>query len=111
MGDELANLLKIFKRVEKDGRQATLSVSTNAGKTTVKLELTSSLSKPAPSLPSSSASGGRRCRHRGPAKKEKAKVRAALHKPGYLGLYDCLSRCCSPRPSSSSTTSSSQSSY
>ena len=52
MGDELANLLKIFKRVEKDGRQATLSVSTNAGKTTVKLELTSSLSKPAPSLPS-----------------------------------------------------------
>ena len=79
MGDELANLLKIFKRVEKDGRQATLSVSTNAGKTTVKLELTSSLSKPAPSLPSSSASGGRRCRHRGPAKKEKAKVRTALH--------------------------------
>ena len=31
MGDELANLLKIFKRVEKDGGQATLSVSTNAG--------------------------------------------------------------------------------
>ena len=79
MGDELANLLKIFKRVEKDGGQATLSVSTNAGKTTIKLELTSSLSKPAPSLPSSSASGGRRRRHRGPAKKEKAKVRAALH--------------------------------
>ena len=79
MGDELGNLLKIFKRVEKDGGQATLSVSTNAGKTTIKLELTSSLSKPAPSLPSSSASGGRRRRHRGPAKKEKAKVRAALH--------------------------------
>ena len=51
MGDELANLLKIFKRVEKDGRQATLSVSTNAGKTTIKLEL--ELSKPAPSLSSS----------------------------------------------------------
>ena len=79
MGDELANLLKIFKRVEKDGGQATLSVSTNAGKTTIKLELTSSPSQPAPSLPSSSASGGRRRRHRGPAKKEKAKVRAALH--------------------------------
>ena len=79
MGDKLANLLEIFKRVEKDGGQATLSVSTNAGKTTIKLELTSSLSKPAPSLPSSSASGGRRRRHRGPAKKEKAKVRAALH--------------------------------
>ena len=79
MGDELANLLEIFKRVEKDGGQATLSVSTNAGKTTIKLELTSSPSQPAPSLPSSSASGGRRCRHRGPAKKEKAKIRAALH--------------------------------
>ena len=82
MGDELANLLKIFKRVEKDGGQATLSVSTNAGKTTIKLELTSSLSKPAPSLPSSSASGGRRRRHRGPAKKEKAKVTRARAKMG-----------------------------
>ena len=41
MGDELANLLEIFKRVEKDGGQATLSVSTDAGKTTIKLELTS----------------------------------------------------------------------
>ena len=79
MGDQLANLLEIFKRVEKDGGQATLPVSTDAGKTTIKLELTSSPSKPAPSLPSSSASGGRRRRHRGPAKKEKAKVRAALH--------------------------------
>ena len=57
MGDELANLLEIFKRVEKDGGQATLSVSTDAGKTTIKLELTSSPSKPAPSLPSSSAFG------------------------------------------------------
>ena len=55
MGDELANLLEIFKRVEKDGGQATLSVSTDAGKTTIKLELTFSPSKPAPSLPSTSA--------------------------------------------------------
>ena len=40
MGDELANLLEIFKRVEKDGGQATLYVSTKASKTTIKLELT-----------------------------------------------------------------------
>ena len=79
MGDELANLLEIFKRVEKDGGQGILSVSTNAGKTTIPLELTSSMSEPVPYLPISSASGGRRRRHRVPAKRETAKVRAALH--------------------------------
>ena len=41
MGDELTNLFEIFKRIEKNGGQATLFVSTNAGKTKVKLELTS----------------------------------------------------------------------
>ena len=81
MGDELTNLLEIFKKFEKEGRQATLSVSTNAGKTKVKLELVSSSSttESNSSLPSSPASGGRRRCHRGPAKKAKAKARAALH--------------------------------
>ena len=76
MGDELTNLLDIFKKFQKDGRQATLSFATNAGKTKIRLELDLSLS-PAESTPP--ASGGQRRRRRGPAKKAKAKVRAALH--------------------------------
>ena len=90
MGDELANLLEIFKKIEKDGGQATLSISTHAGKTKVKLELVSSLSttEPTPSLPSSPASGGRRRHHRGPAKKAKAKARAALHQASLASAAD-----------------------
>ena len=79
MGDELTILLEIFKKFEKDGRQATLSISTNAGKTKIRLELDSSLSPTEPTPGGPSASGGQRCRRRGPAKKAKAKARAALH--------------------------------
>ena len=94
MGDELANMLEIFKKIEKDGGQATLSISTHAGKTKVKLELVSSLSttEPNPSLPSSPASGGRRRRHRGPAKKAKAKARAALHQATLASAADPVAR-------------------
>ena len=76
MGEELTNLLEIFKKFEKDGRQATLSIATNAGKTKIRLELDLSLS---PAEPTPPASGGQRHRRRGPAKKAKAKARAALH--------------------------------
>ena len=79
MGDELTILLEIFKKFEKEGRQATLSISTNAGKTKIRLELDSSLSPTEPTPGGPSASGGQRCRRRGPAKKAKAKARAALH--------------------------------
>ena len=74
MGDELTNLLEIFKKFQKDGRQATLSFATNAGKTKIRLDLSLS---PAESTPP--ASGGQRRRRRGPSKKAKAKARAALH--------------------------------
>ena len=81
MGDELASLLEIFKKIGKNGGQATLCVSTHAAKMKVKLEVISSLfpSELNPSLPNSPSSGVQRRRHRGPAKKAKAKVRAALH--------------------------------
>ena len=72
----MTNLLEIFKKFEKDGRQATLSIATNAGKTKIRLELDLSLS---PAEPTPPASGGQRHRRRGPAKKAKAKARAALH--------------------------------
>ena len=78
MGDQLKGLLEIFHRVEAEGGQATLSVTTHGGKTKLKLEIVSPPSETAP--PSSPpAPGRRRRRRRGAAARALAKQRAAAH--------------------------------
>ena len=78
MGDQLKGLLEIFHRVEAEGGQATLSVTTHRGKTKLKLEIVSPPSETAP--PSSPpAPGRRRRRRRGAAARALAKQRAAAH--------------------------------
>ena len=39
MGDELSGLVEIFKKVKEAGGQGTLTVTTNEGKTKIKLEI------------------------------------------------------------------------
>ena len=74
----MKGLLEIFHRVEAEGGQATLSVTTHRGKTKLKLEIVSPPSETAP--PSSPpAPGRRRRRRRGAAAKALAKQRAAAH--------------------------------
>ena len=74
----MKGLLEIFHRVEAEGGQATLSVTTHRGKTKLKLEIVSPPSETAP--PSSPpAPGRRRRRRRGAAARALAKQRAAAH--------------------------------
>ena len=83
MEGELAALMDMFHAVKRAGRSAALTLSTNSGKATqVKLAIelddalltTSTSSAPAALTP---ATGSRR--HRGPARKAKARARAAKH--------------------------------
>ena len=78
MGDQLKGLLEIFHKVEGEGGQATLSVTTHGGKTKLKLEIQSSPSGTAPTS-SPPTSGRRRRRQRGAAARALAKQRAAAH--------------------------------
>ena len=74
----MKGLLEIFHRVEAEGGQATLSVTTHGSKTKLKLEIVSPPSETAP--PSSPpAPGRRRRRRRGAAARALAKQRAAAH--------------------------------
>ena len=88
MEGELAALMDMFHAVKRAGRSATLTLSTNSGKATqVKLAIElddalpppSTSSTPATAASASTPASGRR-HHRGPAKKAKAKARAAKHR-------------------------------
>ena len=85
MEGELAALMDMFHAVKRAGRSATLTLSTNSGKATqIKLAielddalLTTSTSSTSPAA-LTPATGSRL--HRGPAKKAKARARAAKHR-------------------------------
>ena len=88
MEGELAALMEMFYAVKRAGRSATLTLFTNNGKATqVKLAIELDDALPPPSTSSSATSAasasspasGRRHRS-GPAKKAKAKARAAKHR-------------------------------
>ena len=88
MEGELAALMDMFHAVKRAGRSATLTLSTDKGKATlVKLAIElddalpppSTSSTPATAASASTPASGRR-HHRGPAKKAKAKARAAKHR-------------------------------
>ena len=77
MGDQLIELIKIFHKVEGEGGQATLSVTTHEGKTKIKLEI---VSPPAETVPPSwPPAPGRRRRHCGARARAHRNQRAAAH--------------------------------
>lgn len=78
MGDELTLLMEVFHKIEKAGRQATLSVSTAGGKTKVKLEVATTPAPPTVS-PTTSSSPGRRHRRRSARVRARRNQRAAAH--------------------------------
>ena len=78
MGDELIRQFEIFRKIEEAGGQATLSVTTQGGKTRIKFETES---PPSATEPTSSPPPPRRRRRRrrGAAARALAKQRAAAH--------------------------------
>ena len=78
MGDELNILLEAFHKIEKAGRQATLSVSTFGGRTKINL-VTATTPAPPTESPSTSSTPVRRHRRRGARARARRNQRAAAH--------------------------------
>ena len=78
MKAEFAKLLKLYEELEEAGENATLTLSSKGGNSTIKLLLESSPSPPLTSSPSSlPPAPQRRRRHRGAAARARRKQRAA----------------------------------
>ena len=80
MKAEFQKLIKLFEEFEEAGETATLTLSTRGGKSTIKLQLESSLPDTSTTsthtLPPAS---GRRRRHRGARARARRNQRAAAH--------------------------------